>query len=142
MPFLLVGGLRVSQRRIVDYYAVLNIPPTADLNGIENAYARLSEELARQIPEDETAAVALKRLNEAFMVLSRPEHRREYDKLYFSKEIAEYQAAQAAARRRRTIASSILFGSLLIVVTAQSVALAYLGREYIAAAFEFVSGRF
>ncbi|GAB4328243.1 MAG: hypothetical protein Kow0010_12090 [Dehalococcoidia bacterium] len=132
----------MSQRRIVDYYAVLNIPPTADLSGIENAYARLSDELARQIPEDETAAVALKRLNEAFMVLSRPEHRREYDKLYFSKEIAEYQAAQNAARRRKTIVSSILVGSLLLIVAAQSLALAYLGREYLATAVDALSGRF
>ena len=132
----------MSQRRIVDYYAVLNIPPTADLTGIENAYARLSDELARQIPEDETAAVALKRLNEAFMVLSRPEHRREYDKLYFSKEIAEYQAAQSAARRRQTIVSGVLVGSLLLIVAVQSFALAYLGREYVASAVESISGRF
>jgi len=132
----------VAQRRIVDYYAVLNIPSTADLNGIENAYARLSEELARQIPEDETAAVALKRLNEAFMVLSRPENRREYDKLYFSKEIADYHAARSAARRRRTIVSSILVGSLLLLVTAQSVVLAYLGREYVASAVDLLQRPF
>lgn len=129
----------MTQRRIVDYYAVLNIPPTADLTGVENAYARLSEELARQIPEDETAAVALKRLNEAFMVLSRPENRREYDKLYFSKEIAEYQAAQNAARRRNAIVSNLLVGSLLLLVTAQSIALAYLGREYVASALDAVN---
>ena len=36
----------MAEAILTDYYAVLNLPHDADLIGIENAYARLSDELA------------------------------------------------------------------------------------------------
>ena len=35
----------MAEAKLMDYYAVLNLPPKADLSGIENAYARLSDDL-------------------------------------------------------------------------------------------------
>jgi len=35
----------VSDAKLIDYYAVLNLPPKSDLSGVENAYARLSDDL-------------------------------------------------------------------------------------------------
>jgi curved DNA-binding protein CbpA len=130
----------VVSKRIVDYYAVLNLPATADLEGIENAYTRLSQELARQIAGDETAALALERLNDAYSVLGHPNQRREYDKVYFSKEIAEFHAQQESARRRQRFTSGIIVSALGLVVLGQSAVLIYMGRDYIATAADIVLG--
>ena len=125
-------------KRIVDYYAVLNVPATADLEGIENAYTRLSQELARQIAADETAALALDRLNDAYGILGHPEQRREYDRVYFSKEIADLQAHQDAVRRRQRFTSGLMTAALGMVVLGQSVALVYVGRGFISDAVDAV----
>lgn len=130
----------MAERRIIDYYAILAVPPTADLAGIENAYVRLSGDLAVQVHEDETAATALQRLNEAYGVLAFPGQREEYDRLYFSKEIADLEQQRSADTRRQTLTSFALIGSLAVVVIAQSLVLGYLGREYVSAAADFVFG--
>ena len=129
-------------KRIVDYYSVLNLPASADLEGIENAYTRLSRELAGQIPDDETAGLALQRLNDAYAILGHPEQRREYDKVYFSKEIADLHAQQQSARRRQKWTSGILVSGLGLVVLGQSAVLVYIGRPYISDAFGYVTGVF
>ena len=127
-------------KRIVDYYAVLNVPASADLEGVENAYSRLSRELAGQIAGDESAALALERLNEAYEVLGRPKLRREYDRVYFSKEIADLQARQASARLRQKFTSGLIMAGLGLVVTGQSIALVYIGRSYISDAADTLFG--
>lgn len=117
----------MSDAPLVDYYAILNLPPRADLAGIENAYARLSDDLAVRSAVDDTCQAALSRVNEAYSVLSKPELRRNYDLEFFSKEIAEDARQRRAIERRRTIASSILIGTLGLVVVAQAIALVYIG---------------
>ena len=72
-----------------NHYAILNLPTNADFVGVENAYARLSNELASQTWFDETATAQLMRVNQAYAVLSRPDLRTDYDKEFFSREIKE-----------------------------------------------------
>jgi curved DNA-binding protein CbpA len=117
----------VSDTSLVDYYSILNLPPRADLAGIETAYARLSDDLAIRVAEDDTCEAALKRVNEAYAVLSKPELRRVYDREFFSKEVAEAERAFGAAERRRTIASRLLVGGLAGIVLLQAAVLVHLG---------------
>ncbi len=118
----------MAEPKLVDYYAILNLPPKADLQGIENAYARLSDELAHRMDVDETSGGALLRVNEAYGVLSRPELRREYDSVYFANErlIAERKAL--AAGRRRDAARRLLTYALAAIVAVQALTLAVIGR--------------
>lgn len=125
---------------VIDYYGILNLPPSADLHGIESAYARLSGELAELSVHDEGHRDALKRVNEAYSVLSTPTLRREYDTVFRSKELqAEIAARRRFVRRRQWMQRTVLAGLLLIVV-AQAGALAYLGREQVSVAAEAVFG--
>jgi curved DNA-binding protein CbpA len=111
----------------VDYYAILNLPPRADLSGIENAYARLSDDLAIRAAVDDTCQPALERVNEAYGVLSKPELRRVYDREFFSAEIAATERHERAIERRRALASGVLIGALGLIVVAQAIALVYIG---------------
>jgi hypothetical protein len=97
--------------------------------GIQNAYARLTDEIATLIGEDATIREGMLRLNEAYGVLSNPESRRRYDDVYFSREIAQAERAEASAARRRRVASRFLVGALLSLVLLQVAALTYLGRD-------------
>ena len=112
---------------LVDYYAILNLPPRADLVGIENAYARLSDDLAVRGHVDDTVDVALERLNEAYSVLSKPELRRVYDRAFFANEIAAAERAARADMRRRNLVAGALVGGLCLIVVAQAAVLVYLG---------------
>ncbi len=117
----------MSDAPLIDYYAILNLPPKADLVGIENAYARLSDDLAVRGHIDDTVDVALERLNEAYSVLSKPELRRVYDRAFFAKEIADAERALEADMRRRTLIARTLVGGLCLIVLAQAAVLVYLG---------------
>lgn len=130
----------MAQAKIIDYYAILNLPSTADLNGIENAYARLSDELAMSMTEDTLGGEALARLNEAYSVLSRPTLRRDYDKVYFSREIQWERALKSADARRRGLLRHVLTAGLVVVIAVQGAALAYIGREEVADAALTVFG--
>lgn len=114
---------------MVDYYAVLNLPPRADLAGIENAYARISDDLALRSAEDDTCHAALSRVNEAYAVLSKPELRRIYDREFFSKEIAEAERLRRTELRRKSILSGILIGGLGLIVMVQAGVLLYIGWD-------------
>ena len=117
----------MSDAPLTDYYAILNLPPRADLVGIENAYARLSDDLAVRGAVDDTVELALERLNEAYAVLSKPELRRVYDRAFFAKEIAESERAARAEMRRKNIIAGFLVGGLCVIVVAQAAVLVYLG---------------
>ncbi|WBL35718.1 J domain-containing protein [Tepidiforma flava] len=119
----------MADSRLVDYYSILNLPPKADLAGIEAAYARLSDDLMRQSQYDESAREAMQRLNEAYAVLSKPELRREYDRAFFRSELERLEREARAAQRRRTIAGNVLVGALALVVAVQAAALLYLGWD-------------
>ena len=118
----------MAEPKLVDYYAILNLPPRADLQGIENAYARLSDELALRMDVDETSGGALHRLNEAYGVLSRPELRREYDRVYFVSERALEEKRQVARGRRREAIRRVLVYSLSAIVSIQVLTLVVIAR--------------
>lgn len=141
LPYLIRRGLvAVANPRIIDYYAILAIPPSADLVGIESAYTRLSDELVRRSREDETAAGALERLNEAYDILANPETRRQYDEVLFRTEIDILRRQQEKEDRRRRIARLSIISALTLVVVFQTALLAWIGWDYVDSWFEFVLG--
>ena len=125
----------MAKGELIDYYGILNLPPRADLMGVENAYARISDDLAKQMVVDENSKEALNRANEAYSVLSKPELRREYDRVFFSREIAASQKADEAALRRKLMKERILIGALVLVVAGQGAILAYVGWDQLSASF-------
>ncbi|WP_322795753.1 J domain-containing protein [Tepidiforma sp.] len=130
----------MAESRLVDYYSILNLPPKADLAGIEAAYARLSSDLMRQSQYDESAREAMQRLNEAYAVLSKPELRREYDRAFFRAELERLEREARAMQRRRALAGNILIGALGLVVAVQAAALLYLGWESATGLFRAIGG--
>ncbi len=136
----MVGRRSVSDAKLMDYYAVLNLPPKADLSGIETAYARLSDDLMKQSEDDETYRQAMQRLNEAYAVLSKPELRREYDRAFFKNELERLEREARAARRRRNLASNALVAGLGLIVAVQAGALLYLGGDAITGLFSAIFG--
>lgn len=125
---------------LIDYYAVLNLPPRADLAGIENAYARLSDELVKRAEVDETSQDALNKVNEAYSVLSKPEMRRAYDQEFFARDIAAAERARRAELRRKVWMSRMLVGVLGVIVIVQAAALAWLGRDEASSLFTTLWG--
>lgn len=121
----------MSEAKIVDYYATLNLPPTADLIGIDNAYARLSAELAQRAEVDETSVDALRKLNEAYAVLSKPNLRIEYDSVFFKAEIDRQRRLLEMADRRRRLTGNLIVSALVLLVTGEAAGLAYLAREQV-----------
>jgi len=121
------GGNPVSDTVVVDYYAILNLPANVDLAGVENAYARISDELALMTEVDDACTEALQRVNEAYSVLSRPDLRRKYDRVYFAADHAAAEHKWRAFVRRRAVMQWALIGGLSLVVIAQAAVLAYLG---------------
>jgi len=99
--------------------------------GVENAYARLSNELVYRTDVDETAADALKLVDEAYAVLSIPKLRVEYDSEFFKAEIErQRRLAESAARRSRMMAN-LIAGSLVVLVLAEAAGLVFLAREHL-----------
>lgn len=117
----------MAEAKLMDYYAVLNLPPRADLSGIENAYARLSDDLMKQSEDDESYRDAMQKLNEAYAVLSKPELRRDYDRAFFKGELERIEKEARAAQRRRNAAGNVLVAALAAIVALQAVGLMYLG---------------
>lgn len=130
----------MSNARLIDYYAVLNLPPKSDLSGVENAYARLSDDLMKQSEHDETAREAMQRLNEAYAVLSKPELRRGYDRAFFKGELDRLEKETRALQRRRNMAGNLLIGALGLIVAVQAGALLYLGWDNATGLFQAVGG--
>lgn len=65
-----------------DYYATLGLPPQAEPRQVKEAYRRLAFEHHPDRNRDTpSAADTMKRINEAYAVLSHPAKRREYDTL-------------------------------------------------------------
>ncbi|MEO6397063.1 MAG: DnaJ domain-containing protein [Tepidiformaceae bacterium] len=125
----------MAKGELIDYYGILNLPPRADLMGVENAYARISDDLAKQMAVDEGAKIALNRANEAYSVLSKPELRREYDRVFFSRELAAAQKISDAALRRKLLKERILIGALGLIVAGQGGILAYVSWDRISSIF-------
>lgn len=115
--------------KLIDYYAILRVPATADLAGVENAYAQVSHELAARMGVDDTSAEALRVVNEAYGVLSHPEARRDYDRQYFAGEIVRAERLIKLADRRQRLAAWILYCALIGIIAAQSIAIAFLAKD-------------
>ncbi|HEX6032279.1 MAG TPA: DnaJ domain-containing protein [Tepidiformaceae bacterium] len=130
----------MAEAKLVDYYAILNLPPKADLHGIENAYARLSDELAVRMDIDETSGGALARINEAYSVLSRPDLRREYDRVYFGYERDTAEKQEVSRVRRRKWARRVLIYALTCVILVQVVAVVAVAHTEIADAVQTALG--
>lgn len=121
----------MADAQVVDYYAVLNLPSDADLMGIENAYARISDELAVLGDIDDECRDALEKVNEAYSVLSKPELRRSYDAVFLAAPRAVQQRRLEAEIRRRIWAQRAIIGALLLIVVAEGGMLAYLGWDQV-----------
>ena len=115
----------MAEGQLINYYAVLNLPPTADLQGIQNAYARLSDEFAVRLEVDETSADAMRRLNEAYSVLSKPELRTEYDRAFFVKEIEMERGRVRALERRQHALQWLLVAGLVVLMGVEAIGLYY-----------------
>jgi curved DNA-binding protein CbpA len=63
----------------VDYYAILQVDPHADLEVIQAAYRRLAAKYHPDTNPAPQATEMMKALNAAFDVLSHPEKRKTYD---------------------------------------------------------------
>ena len=129
----------MSDAKLMDYYAVLNLPPRADLSGIENAYARLSDDLMKQSTEDDSYRDAMQTLNEAYSVLSKPDLRRDYDRAFFKGELARLEKEARAIQRRRNLAGNIMVGALGLVIALQAAALLYLGGDAVTGLFSGIT---
>jgi curved DNA-binding protein CbpA len=130
----------VANPKVTDYYSILNLPTNADFIGVQNAYARLSRELADMGQVDEASSDALQQLNEAYSVLSRAELRREYDLVFLAADREREERVVRAMVRRRSAMQWAILGALGIIVVAQAAVLAYLGREQVAPALSFILG--
>lgn len=130
----------MAEVRLVDYYSVLNLPHTADLTGVENAYARISDELAQLTEVDDECREALERVNEAYAVLSKPELRRGYDAVFLAKEREAEQRKWAATVRRRVWVQRAIIAALGLVVVAQAGVLVYIGWDEVSDAVGMVTG--
>ncbi len=63
-----------------DYYQVLNIEKDADVSEIKRAYREMALKYHPDINQTEDAEEIFKKINEAYSVLSDPDHRRQYDR--------------------------------------------------------------
>lgn len=127
----------MSSRKVIDYYKVLAVPADADLMGIENAYVRISGELAEQPDPDEHTRQAMEQVNEAYTVLANPESRRQYDRVLFAAEYEALERRLLAEARRRKWARRALVAGLCAVIAAQAVALYYIAGDTVDAATLF-----
>lgn len=65
-----------------NYYRALNIDSTADDDGIKAAFRRLARRYHPDLAKDARAARRFPEIREAYEILSDPEKRRQYDRVY------------------------------------------------------------
>ena len=87
----------------IDYYKVLGIDKTASEADIKKAYRKLARKYHPDVnPNDKDAEIKFKQINEANEVLSKPEHRKKYDKYGENwKHGDSYEQAQQQQNRSR-----------------------------------------
>jgi curved DNA-binding protein CbpA len=87
----------VQNKTMIDYYSILEVPPTATITELRRSYRRLARkyhpDLNKQIPGNDQR---IKRLNEAYDVLSDPLKRAAYDA-----QRTEYMERAERARQER-----------------------------------------
>jgi DnaJ-class molecular chaperone len=103
-----------------NYYDVLEVPKTAEVREIRQAYRRMARQYHPDVnPGDRSAEDKFKLINEAHSVLSDPEKRRKYDRYGDRWEEADQiEEAESRARTHRanfyrpTVAEEHTFGGL------------------------------
>ncbi|MFN0093304.1 MAG: DnaJ domain-containing protein [Dehalococcoidia bacterium] len=118
-----------ERAELIDYYAILNLPHDAKVQGIENAYARLSAEFAVNADADVEGEEAFRRLNEAYNVLSRADLRRQYDAVFLADERKMEERAQRAFERKRGFAQWAVIGTVGVIVLVEAVVLLVIARD-------------
>jgi curved DNA-binding protein CbpA len=89
-----------------DYYEILQVSPNADPEVIQAAYRRLAEKWhPDRNPGDRAAPEKMRRLNEAYEILSNQEKRRAYDQRRSDDSTAEPSAATRRAQGARATSS-------------------------------------
>lgn len=68
-----------------DYYEILQVHPSAELEVIQAAYRKLVQKYHPDINKDPAAGERMKKINIAYEALSDPEKRRQYDSEWFRK---------------------------------------------------------
>jgi hypothetical protein len=68
-----------------DYYKILQVYPSAELDIIEAAYRRLARKYHPDVNKDPSAEERMKKINTAYEILSNPDKRRQYDPEWFQK---------------------------------------------------------
>jgi curved DNA-binding protein CbpA len=84
-----------------DPYAVLNVPPGAELSQIEAAYWRLAADYNAVLGTDPEAPGRLRALNEAYESLATPQLRREFDERLVARASAKQEGIQQPRRLSR-----------------------------------------
>lgn len=69
---------------MIDYYAILEISPNALLEDIKYKYRKLAKKYHPDLNKDKNSESIFKTVNEAYNILSNPQKRYDYDKLYYS----------------------------------------------------------
>jgi len=72
-----------------DYYATLNVSPTAKLSEIKKSFRKLAMQYHPDKNKDEGAQEKFQELSEAYSILSDSEKRKEYDELYMDEVVEE-----------------------------------------------------
>jgi hypothetical protein len=86
-----------------DYYQALGIKPGSGVRAIKQAWQKLSQEHSPEVAGSSKANLArLKRVNDAYAVLSDPQRRKKYDQAYQARAAAAPAAAPAKPAQRRT----------------------------------------
>jgi len=79
----------IEYEPLPDYYATLNVSPTAKLQEIKKSFRKLAMQFHPDKNKEEGAQERFQELSEAYAILSDAEKRREYDELYMDDEIQE-----------------------------------------------------
>lgn len=114
---------------LIDYYAILNLPHSATVTGVENAYTRLSSEFAVHAESDPEGEEAFRRLNEAYNVLSRADLRKQYDSVFLAEERRLEEQAERASDRMRGVTRLAIKAVIAAIVMVEAGALLYIARD-------------
>lgn len=77
-----------------DYYALLEVDPSADLKTIKTAYRRLARKYHPDVSTEANAEIKFKQMAEAYEVLKDSERRAEYDNLRLHRDDPRFSEAQ------------------------------------------------
>ncbi len=95
----------------VDYYAILQVDPRADVEVIQAAYRRLAAKYHPDTNPTPKATEMMKALNAAYEVLSHPEKRKAYD---LSRSSRQSPAVGRAPRWLLPVAAIVMVSTLRI----------------------------